>query len=338
VIQLFRGVADAEALAERWRSLEPFRPSVFQRHDLVAEWWRFYGDGRELAVAYAEDDRGRVLLPMFKELHEGRPRLRVLGAGAFDHLDVLLDGEPPLGELAAASGQLGYGLSIDVTPADSTLARITPRLFPSVEQRYFSAMPILATGRHQVQELRRQHARAAYRHRRLLSRDGGQVRELRDPEEACRVLARALELKRAALTEEQLRWFVPDDRYEQFLMALVSRCLGGLVRLAALTIEGEFAACVLYFADRGCWSLYFTAYDGRFARHSPGTVVLWELIERAADRRIPLVNFLTGEQWYKLRWHETLLPLVSIEARGGIAARTELQPAGARPASARIRR
>lgn len=105
---------------------------------------------------------------------------------------------------------------------------------------------------------------------------------------------------------------------------MVRRRLGDWVRLLVLSIDDQFAACNVYFDQRDCWRGYFTAYEPCFAKESPGAVLLCDVIERAAAQAVPRVNFLTGEQWYKLRWHDDRLTLVRLRAGLGRAERIAL--------------
>ncbi|WP_028989050.1 GNAT family N-acetyltransferase [Thermithiobacillus tepidarius DSM 3134] len=318
MIRILNGRSGLGALRAHWQALEAAAPSLFQRYDLALAWWRAFGAGRELAVIEAENGRGRALLPLYRD----GERLRVLGSGAFDRLDMLLEGEPPVADIAQGMRRIGCAsLEVAATSADGPLARCLAALDSRLTQEDFSAMPLLHTGRWSAADLRAAHPRSAYRHRRLLGR-GGRVRALRDYDEARALLAAAFRLKRANLQATGQEDLFADGCHERWLALLARRHLGGLLRLEILSIDGRFAAAVLYFAEPDCWHLYFTVYEPRFAKESPGTVLLWDVLERAAAQAVPRVNFLTGEQWYKLRWHDDRLPLVRLRAGLDRAERT----------------
>lgn len=306
MIEVFRGATALEAAAGCWTRLVP--RTVFQRHDVALEWWRSFGAGHEAIVLHVAGRDGAALLPVF--LSPNGDGARVLGAGAFDQLDLICRGAPPLEELGAAlRGVVREGLWVDATEPDSALAHLVRATFPWHTERLYSAMPLLHADRRELERFRREHPRSAYRHRRLLGSGQARVELVTERALAREVLAAAVALKRVALNEEQRRYFVPDQRFERWLVGLAERHLGGLLRLATLRVAGELAAVLIYFVHDGTWSFYFTAYDRRFRGESPGAVLVWEILERAVRERVPMVNFLTGEQWFKTRWQDATVPL-----------------------------
>lgn len=306
MIEIHRGAGALEEAADCWAQLAP--RTIFQRHDLALEWWHSFGDGHEPLVLCAADADGAALLPLV--LSPDGDGARIIGAGAFDQLDVVSRGVPPLDELGTAlRSVVREGVWVDATEADSTLARLVRATFPAHTERLYSAMPLLHTGRRALERFRREHPRSAYRHRRLLGSGQAVVEDVTDRTLAHEVITAAVVLKRIALNEEQRRYFVPDQRFEGWLLALAERHLGGLLRLATLRMDGALAAALLYFVHGDTWSLYFTAYDRRFRADSPGAVLIWEVLERAVTGGVPRVNFLTGEQWYKTRWQDDTVPL-----------------------------
>ncbi len=314
MIDVFRGADALEAAESCWARLEP--RTVFQRHDVALEWWRSFGEGHEAIVLHAADGAGAALLPLFVS-PEG-DGARIIGAGAFDQLDVVSRGVPPLDELGAALRRVvREGVWVDATEADSALARLVRAAFPLHTERLYSAMPLLHAGRRALERFRREHPRSAYRHRRLLGGGHASVSAVTDRALAHEVLAAAVALKRIALNEEQRRYFVPDQRFERWLLALADRHLGGLLHVATLRIGGELAATLVYFVHGDTWSFYFTAYDRRFRAESPGAVLVWDVLERAVVERVPVVNFLTGEQWFKTRWQDDS---VALHVLAGVAA------------------
>lgn len=310
MIDVARGIDRLPELAAR---LDAAPPTVFQRDDFALAWWRHFGAAREPLLVYVEDAGGRALVPLFAEHPEDATMTGVIGAGVFDQLDVRIDGAPDLGRVGRLLREIVDGpLRVDATEPTSALTALLTHAAPRTVARTFSAMPVVRTAERTVDDLRRAHARGAYRNRRLRGR-GAELREVEDVAEAERVIAAAFALKRASLTEGQRRWMIPDARYEAWLRDVAARHLGGLVRVAVATVGGELAACVVYFATDAVWSCYFTVFDRRFARDSPGTALLWDVLERAVAAEVPFVNLLTGEQWYKLRWHDALRPLVSLD-------------------------
>ncbi|MGD9765051.1 MAG: GNAT family N-acetyltransferase [Candidatus Binatia bacterium] len=310
MIRLWQGTGGLAAAANEWRGYEP--ASVFQRYELARAWWESYGGDAQLVIVRAESAGGSALLPLVR--CSAAPQFEVLGAGSFDHLDVLLRGVAPLDRVRDALACIGCRhLRIRATPRASALAQMVPQVFTAADERPFSAMPVVHTGSTTAAELRQRHPRGAYRHRRLLAR-GGRVEDVTEARTARHLLAWALRHKRAALDDAQRDWLDPDARFEGWLAALIDQHLGGLVRLVQLKVASATAATLLFFAESSRWSLYLIAYDPEFRSDSPGAVLLWSVLERAAESHVPSVNMLTGEQWFKTRWQDGAVPLVTIDA------------------------
>ncbi|MEK8090281.1 GNAT family N-acetyltransferase [Thermithiobacillus plumbiphilus] len=301
------------AIRPDWERLQR-NSGLFQRYDLALLWWRAFGKGKSLAIIHVRQPRGEAILPLYRDEKDDESCLRVLGAGACDQLDLLAQGEIPHAGLTRALQLLGCSrLQVDAALPHARITALSGLLDCPVSRSDFSAMPLLHTARLDLARLRDAHPRSCYRHRRIL-REGAIIRELQDPIEAQQVLREAFQLKRANLHEEEKCDIFADGCHQRWLAALIRRHLGGLVRLRTLTIEGQLVAAVLYFAQARAWNLYFTVYDKDFARLSPGVALLWDILESAASSGIPLVNFLTGEQWYKLRWHDDTQALIRLDA------------------------
>ena len=83
----------------------------------------------------------------------------------------------------------------------------------------------------------------------------------------------------------------------------------GLVRIFLLESGGSVAAASVNFVYAGRMEAYFTAYDARFDRASPGTILIVDYARWSFDRRFRHVDFLRGEEAFKFRMAnaETLL-------------------------------
>lgn len=350
-VRLLHGRAGLAQAAVHWQALEAHAPHIFQRYDFAREWAAFFGLHRNLVLIEAENGRGRALLPLLVEPCGKWPRTsamrlfnrlgpsrryhalmygvralerlgirargtqcRLIGENVFDEMDLLVQGDVPVAELAQGLRRLNcQRLIVDSASPGSQLAQILPQLFGRVFQRHAKTMPLLHARRLQLEALRKAHPRTAKEHRRLLRR-GGRIQAVLDRGEASRILRHAFELKRAQQRRLGRPTLYADRRYEHWLLGMVRRRLGDWVHLLVLSIDDQFAACTVYFDQRDCWRGYFTAYEPRFAKQSPGTVLMWEVIERAVEQKLPVLNFGAGEDAHKAAWQDDVLPLISIEA------------------------
>ena len=87
--------------------------------------------------------------------------------------------------------------------------------------------------------------------------------------------------------------------YRAFLGAAArSRSL----RITLLRLDGRAVAYVYSALFGGTLEALKTAYDGSFARFSPGRLVLWHHVKEAAKEGIPRVNLHIGSKEYKSEW------------------------------------
>jgi CelD/BcsL family acetyltransferase involved in cellulose biosynthesis len=91
-----------------------------------------------------------------------------------------------------------------------------------------------------------------------------------------------------------------DDRMEQFFRdATGALAAAGWARLWFLDHEGAAVAAFLCLEYGGTVGLYNSGFDPIHARLAPGIVLLAHVIKDSIDRRIPIFDFLRGEEPYK---------------------------------------
>jgi CelD/BcsL family acetyltransferase involved in cellulose biosynthesis len=99
--------------------------------------------------------------------------------------------------------------------------------------------------------------------------------------------------------------------YRRYAAAAASR---GILRLTFLRIAGRAAAVQLAVeADDRFWLLK-VGYDERFARCSPGSLLLLETIRRAATRGLRSYEFLGDAESLTRPWTKTARPCVRLDA------------------------
>ncbi|HEY0204585.1 MAG TPA: GNAT family N-acetyltransferase [Acetobacteraceae bacterium] len=128
-----------------------------------------------------------------------------------------------------------------------------------------------------------------------------------------------------------LRSLVDTLRQRQALQVFSITCGGELVAGLVNIVRGNRAAA------------FFSAFDRRFDRASPGTVIIVELLLWAFDHGIPEVDFLCGDEPYKFKFANARTELASyvgartLLGRAALAAgewadRSRPNPAAVKPA------
>lgn len=312
--------ASFSALEEDWDRLVRTRPrpSPFLLQRWLAEWWRHYGDGGELAVHVARRD-GRLVgaLPLCVQSRYGLRVMSFLGGESSSLADLLVaDDEGPevataLAERAVSSGQDFADFS--GLPAGSWLAAaVGPSGLKLIER---SEAPVLdlspgweAVYSSKLSSKKRSHHR---RRRRQLAELGRvDVEVARTPAE----LERALE---DAFTLHVLRWSGRPDGsgfatpVGRSFHHAATQALAALdvPRIVTLKIDGRPVAFHYYLVLEGRMYVHRIAFDPAYGRYSPGQINTLDAIETAAAEGATRVEFLGGAERYKVELADHLEPL-----------------------------
>lgn len=277
-----------------WDALQVAHPEL-ERPFFAADWFKVLDDaGHPVEIAVLASDGGTVaFLPFHRDGHAMRP---------------------PGGRLADFQGWVGAAdLALDVPAVvrsvgarawhfDHLLARQGASARHGFE-RAGSPLADLSGGFEAYESAHR--ARGAGwtaqvpRKARKLGREVGPLRfemTSHDPE----VLAQLRAWKRA----QRLRTRTLDPFDDPWAERAVEACLesegpafGGL--LSALWAGDQLVAAHLGLRSRGTLHVWFPAYDVTFEHHSPGMIMLHEMLRAAAEGGIGRVDFGKGQERYK---------------------------------------
>lgn len=87
-----------------------------------------------------------------------------------------------------------------------------------------------------------------------------------------------------------------------FQTALAGLAQEGLVRLDLMRAGERLVAFSLSFVSPATWYYYIPGFDPQFSRYSPGTLLLWRLVEQAHRDGAKTFDLMKGEEGYKDRW------------------------------------
>lgn len=90
------------------------------------------------------------------------------------------------------------------------------------------------------------------------------------------------------------------DRVESLHRNLVES--SSSVRLYGLRFQGKIVAVIYGFEHAGCFFYYQVAHDPDYGNYSPGSVLLYLVIEDSCSRGLKEFNFLQGNESYKKIW------------------------------------
>jgi CelD/BcsL family acetyltransferase involved in cellulose biosynthesis len=309
-----------EELAARWDRL---RESSGQPHVQTSRWWldcwvRRFAPGQVRLWALSLDGVTRAMLPVLL-LRERDPHCpashrvwTLVGDGFGDELPLLL-------APADQDALLQVALWLDGQSRRVHEARLCPLIadtpaFPLVEElarRGWETLRVEGNPRLDLSpgwaELERNVGKnlrhdVAKKKRRLA--EAGIVPELSLERTCTSALLHAL-------TELSRRRFLAEGHKSSLLnpdrLAFIAE-IGDLA-----TQRGEFACFIsrreehllayrLGFLHKGTFFDWITNYDPEYSPFSIGKLVLWDLIERLCDLGVERLDFMAGEEEYKLKW------------------------------------
>lgn len=327
-------VSDIEglrALAPEWDGLvlAAARPSPFMLHAWVTAWWQHFGAGARLAVVTARRGSALVgLAPMYIRRHRGLRVCRALGGHESALGDFMVAGDAD-GSVARALLAHLQKLRFDYLdvfgcPGAGVLARLgDPKL--NVVRRVDAPVLHMPQG-WDATYASRVKSRTRNLHRRRM-RQLAQVGKVswttaRTPDEVERELAHAFEI-------HALRWRGRPDGstfgipgkhsfHREAARALASQ---GVVRIVTLRIDGRPIAFQYWFLLGTTMYLHRIAFDPALARSSPGQMTLLHAIAQASADGVLRVEFLGGDERYKIELADRIEPLHQVIglARGPVA-------------------
>ena len=312
-------IDEFEALASEWDDLVRAmpRPSPFLLHGWLAEWWRCYADGAEPIVHVARRD-GRLAAALALVIRR-RAGLRVAS--------LMGDRQAVLGDLLVAADEgedtgrqlirrLADGgcdvVDLHGLPADSRIATWLGSQLEVIE-RVEAPVLDLTDGWDAVYR-----AKTSSKKRNLHRRRRRQLAELGRLEIS---VARRLQELEPALEEafalHALRWAGRPDGSgfatatgRQFQRAVLKRLAGvDAARIVTLRLDGRPIAFHYYFALEERMYVHRLAFDPALARFSPGIVNTLDTLEAAAGEGLRRVEFLGGDERYKVELADRFEPL-----------------------------
>jgi CelD/BcsL family acetyltransferase involved in cellulose biosynthesis len=307
------------ALADGWDALVRAapRPSPFLLHDWVVEWWRYLADGRSLAIGVARRDGVLVgLLPLCVRRRLGVRVAEFLGGHESALADLLLapgeDADTGVALLAAT--RVAYDAAdLFGLPAESRLQAAAPFGAMRMIERVSAPYLTMPDGFDEVYRERTSSKTRNTHKRRLRQLEAlGEVtfRVVRDPAELPAALTEAQRL-------HELRWAGRPDRSEfvtpnglLFHRAALERLAPlDVVRIVLCELDKKAIAHHYYFALDGRMIVHCLAFDPALGHMSVGLLTNLETLRAASEEGLETVEFLGGDERYKLELADGLAPL-----------------------------
>jgi CelD/BcsL family acetyltransferase involved in cellulose biosynthesis len=305
------------ALLEQSASRSVFMTGAWQR-----EWLRAFGAGRPLRVLAVSDDDGTLvgLLPLYEE-EPGLWRV-VGGVDVSDYLDLqALPGREDevweaLLQHRAAERDVWHLRGVRADSATATrLAALAPAHGLRAEVEREERCPILRLPESWEAYLATLSGKDRHELRRKMRKLEAELPDVRvrgvtAPADLDAALSDFLRLHRQSRTGKAKFMDEPMERF--FRSVLGALAAAGWVRLWLLESAGTAVASFICTEYGGSVGLYNSGFDPAHSKLAPGIVLLGHVIRDAIERRVPVFDFLRGEEPYKYAFGPTPTDVMSV--------------------------
>ncbi|HVY14991.1 MAG TPA: GNAT family N-acetyltransferase [Rhodopila sp.] len=311
-IAFVRTISGFTELREPWQDLwSRAGGSIFQHHDWLHGWMAGIQTRRDIRILVAlawHDTTLVAAMPLAVHRRHGVRMLCWAGQLFSDYCDALTDREtvlPELWQAVLAAGGFDVIKLQQVRPdaACRSVLQAGPLASADRHERCMRIDIRWNSGAEFFRSLNKKGRNNHTRGKRILGEIGSEpVFRLIEPDrDATPMFDEIWRLKEAWLrVNDPASPLLGTDRVVQ-RSVLDGAWRTGLTRIFLIECGGQVAAASVNFVYANRMEAYLTAYDARFERASPGTILIVEYTQWACDRGLAHVDFLRGDEAFKSR-------------------------------------
>ena len=315
--EILTSAEQLKAVGPAWNALwHRTGADIFQRFEWISTWAEQVSSRRDISLLIAvawHADRLVAVIPCSVRRRHGVRSLEWAADTLTDYCDALVEPSPQgrqaqleCWDRLQRAGAFDLVLLRQIRPdaAFHSILRANPALSArDRKEECYHVRNEWPDGEAYFRSLGKKGRNNHLRGKRILADLGGDIAFCAHtaPQDAAQLLDQTQALKRAWLSERH-----PDSPLLQgddaVLRAVLDAVLPtGLVAIFALHCGGKPTATSVNFVYQNKMQAYLTAYDPRYERASPGTILIVEYTKWAFDRGLQSVDFLRGDEPFKLR-------------------------------------
>ena len=323
--RVLRDFGNLSKIAPEWADLWSRCPgaTTFQRPEWLLPWIEVFSPREMIAIEVRHDGRLVGFAPLLIYPRETERVLAFVGGGVSDYLDVLVEPECDLQVIEAilkAIKAVARWTTLDLTdlPQDSVLLRWSMSGHisgHSVSQHDICSALTLPRTRAELLHLfsKRQRAKLRNARSRLQKAGGGQV-EVATAETLAEFLEDLFRLHTSRWVHVGQAGVLQDHAIKAFHLASAPDFVArGILRLHRLRLSGRTVAAIYSLFEQETVSCYLQGFDPEFADLSPGTQLMFSVMEDAVERGIRKFDFLRGQEAYKQHWRARREPTYRVQ-------------------------
>lgn len=317
-VRIAEGLAGLRSLKVDWEHLHRSSGAgLFQSFAWAEAWARAIGKfERDIRILTVIGGDQHCIVPLIMQHHLGVRRLRWLGVEVTDNCDVVASGGWDIAALAAA-------IRMHLPPADIVELRqirtgsLASRLFDTAGQPDMPC-PYIAVAKNRFPK------DILYAERRAAASGKLTYEVTTDAGDRADIAAFVVAQKRLALLRQGKSTAEFDLTVTPFLRSLAELEFppGISPYFSRLILDGQTMAAQIAFIEGGTLLYYLPAFDFMHRLHSPGHLLILNLLRDAAAMGLEAVDLLRGEEPYKFKWTDSMRVLtragwpVTLRGRG----------------------
>jgi CelD/BcsL family acetyltransferase involved in cellulose biosynthesis len=297
-------------LSHEWHVLWTRCPgaSTFQRPEWLLAWAAAFLPHGVRAIEFRRDSELVGLAPLLIYPREHEQVLAFMGGGVSDYLDLLAHPsweQEIVGAFREVILRQPDWTLLDLTdlPGESVLLKDAFRNFVQPHDTCL-ALELPATTDELLQLLsKRQRANLRNARSRLQSAGGGEV-QLASAATLADFLQDLFRLHTERWSKLGAPGVLSDERIQFFHSDLAPRLLDcGCLRIYRLVSSGRTLAVIEAFFEAETAFCYMQGFDPEFSYLSPGTQLMFAIMNEAVRAGVRKFDFLRGQESYKAHWH-----------------------------------
>jgi len=326
-------VASSEAVIRHYHQLEQLPPAweeidAFARSPMQSAIWAkacaaaFASVGHLRFITVEQNGQPAAFAPLVKRRR--LPRLELLGLRELcEPAEFLYANASALEHLARALANQSLPLYIERAPQDSPTVAALQKAYrrrglvvisPAQGYPTITLNDEWATPEQKLNAGRRSDFRRAVRHAEKMGAVGYEIHSP-SPAECAPLLEKAFAVEAASWKGREGSALACDRLRAPFYGCYAAHAAAsGILRLCFMSIDGRAAAMQYAIECGGRFWLLKIGYDERFARCSPGLLLMHHTIGDAARRGLRSYEFLGGVEAWTQVWTQETRPMVSLRA------------------------
>jgi CelD/BcsL family acetyltransferase involved in cellulose biosynthesis len=300
--------AELRDIALEWSGLcNRCRVTPFQKPEWILSWIESFSPQNMRVVEVRSGGTLVGLAPLLIYPRSGERVLAFMGGGVSDYLDLLVDPQWEQEIVVAildALRLLDDWTTLDLTdlPASSVLNRTNLTRLATPHDNC-SALLIPETREELLQHLSKRQRANLRNARSRIQREGGGAVELATADTLQEFMNDLFRLHTSRWSLSGQSGVLADEEVKEFHRHSAQRLLApGLLRLYRLRV-GEHVVAVIYtLFERKTVFCYLQGYDPEFGHLSPGTHLMFSVMEDAIQLGASKFDLLRGQEAYKLHW------------------------------------